>query len=132
MQHIFLLNLASVYQLFRVYDEFQSFSSSKVSRERSEINGLGLAKGELGALGGCKTVNLLTDSIYILGIRHSYNQKLAENRNLSSLIEGLQNVTSLWKSRGLTFPGKIQIFKTFGISKFLYISTMTIVEQKEF
>ena len=121
----FLLNIASVYQLFRDFDEFQAYSSLKVNREKSEISGLGLAKGELGALCGCKTVNLLTDSIYILGIHHSYNQKLAENRNLLSLIGGLQNVISLWKSRGLTLAGKIQIFKTFGISKFLYLSTMT-------
>ena len=42
----FLLNIASVYQLFRVFDEFQAYSSLKVSREKSEISGLGLAKGE--------------------------------------------------------------------------------------
>ena len=76
-------------------------------REKSEISGLGLAKEELGALCGCKTVNLRTDSIYILGIHHSYNQKLAESRNLLSLIGGLQNVISLWKSRGLTLAEKI-------------------------
>ena len=123
----FLLNIASVYRLFRVFDEFQAYSSLKVSREKAEISGLGLAKGELGALCGCKTVNLLTDSIYILGIHHSYNQKLAENRNLLSLIGGLQNVINLWKSREKPLAGKIQIFKTFGISKFLYLSTMTTI-----
>ena len=117
----FLLNIASAYQLFRVFDEFQAYSSLKVSREKSEISGLGSAKGELGALCGCKTVNLLTDSIYILAIHHSYNQKLAENRNLLSFVGGLQNVICLWKARGLTLAGKIQIFKTFGISKFLYL-----------
>ena len=79
----FLLNIASVYQLFRVFDEFQAYSTLKVNREKSEISGLGLAKGELGAL--------------------------CENRNLLSLIGGLQNVISLWKSRGLTLVGKIQI-----------------------
>ena len=42
----FLLNIASVYQLFRVFDEFQAYSSLKVNREKSEISGLGLAKGE--------------------------------------------------------------------------------------
>ena len=79
-----------MYQLFRGFDEFQSFSSLKVSRVKSEISGL--AKEELGALCGCKPVNLLTDSIYVLGIHHSYDQKLAENRSLLSLKEGLQNV----------------------------------------
>ena len=86
-----------MYQLFGVFDEFQAYSSLKVSREKSEISGLGLAKGKLGALCGCKTVNLLTDSIYILGIHHSCNQTLTENRNLLGLIGGLQNVISLWK-----------------------------------
>ena len=85
----FFLNIASVYQLFRVFDEFQAYSSLKVSREKSEISGLGLAKGELGALCWCKTVNLLTDSIYILGIHHSYNQKLAENRTFLKLDRGV-------------------------------------------
>ena len=81
----------------RFFDEFRLFSSLRVSGEKSEISGLGLAKGELGALCGYKTVNLLTDSICVLGIHHSHNQKLAENRNLLSLIEELQNVSSLWK-----------------------------------
>ena len=94
----FLLNIASVYQLFRVFDEFQAYSSLKVSREKSEISELGLAKGELGALCGCKTVNLLTDSIYILGVHHSYNQTLAENRNLLSLIGGGGGVTKCCQS----------------------------------
>ena len=35
----FLLNIASVYQLFRVFDEFQPYSSLKVSREKSESVG---------------------------------------------------------------------------------------------
>ena len=98
-----------------VFDEFQSFSSLKVSREKSEISGLGLAKGKLGALCGCKTVNL---SIYILGIHQSYNKKLAENKNLSSLIEGLQNVISLWKSRGLTLAEKIKFLKHLAFQNF--------------
>ena len=119
-----------MYQLFRVFDEFQSFSSLKVSREKSKISGLGLAIGELGALCGCKTVNLLTHSIFILDIHHCYNQTLAENRNLLSLIERLQNVISLWKSRGQTLAEKIQIFKTFGIPKFLFLSTMTIIPKR--
>ena len=35
-----LLNLASVYQLFRVFGERQSLSSFEVSREKSETSGL--------------------------------------------------------------------------------------------
>ena len=131
----FLSNLASVYQLFRGFEEFQSFSSLKVSREKYEISGLGLSKGELGALSGCKPVNLLTDLIYILVIYHSYNQKLVDNRNLLSLIEWLQNVISLWKSRGLTLAGKIKIFKTFGILNFCidnpYIKHSTLIGEYE-
>ena len=50
----FLLNIASVYQLFRVFDEFQAYSFLKVSGEKSEISGLGLATVELVALCGCK------------------------------------------------------------------------------
>ena len=42
---MFLLNIASVYQLFSVFYEFQAYSSLKVSREKSEISGLGLPKG---------------------------------------------------------------------------------------
>ena len=37
------------------------------------------------------------------------------------MIQGLKKTLNLWKLRKLTLLGKIQIIKTFGISKFMYL-----------
>ena len=43
------------------------------------------------------------------------------------MISDIQNILSLWSMRGLSLLGKIQIFNTLGISKILYVSSMTQV-----
>ena len=46
------------------------------------------------------------------------------------MISGLKKTLNLWKSRNLTLFGKIQILKTFGISKFTYLFSSTIIPTK--
>ena len=60
----------------------------------------------------------------VLGIFLSYDEKLAISLNFDDKIRSLKQVLALWKNRDLTVIGKILIIKTFGLSKFLYVSNM--------
>ena len=57
----------------------------------------------------------------------SYSQSLCNDRNYLTVLKSVQEVLNLWSARGLTLAGRIQVFKTFGISKILHISYMNQV-----
>lgn len=58
--------------------------------------------------------------IEILGIFFSYDKKDAAKLNFESILKSLKKKLNLWKWRNLTVFGRVQIVKTFAISKFLY------------
>ena len=58
--------------------------------------------------------------IEILGIFFSYDKKYAAKLNFESILKSLKKKLNLWKWRNLTVLGRVQIVKTFAISKFLY------------
>ena len=86
-------------------------------------------KGAKTALCNIKNVNLLMDSIKVLGVHYSYNKELFQSKNFTSVIEKITKVLQVWKSRSLSLTGKIVVFKTLAISKIVYISYMTSVPE---
>ena len=120
----FLVNLNSLEELLRLLAMFKQFPSLKVNIEKSDLCGIGAMKGVEGAFCGVKCFSLLSDSIKILGVHFSYSQSLYNDRNYLTVLKSFQEVLNLWSARGLTLAGRIQVFKTFGISKILYISYM--------
>ena len=65
-----------------------------------------------------------TNYIIVLGIIFLYDEKLAIPLNFDDKIRSLKQVLAFWKNRDLTVISKISIIKTFGLSKFLYVSNM--------
>ena len=84
-------------------------------------------KGVELALCGMKCVNLKHDSIKILGICYSYNQKLSIEQNFLNHISKLQKIIQLWRLRNLSILGKITIFKTLAISKIIHLALVTYI-----
>ena len=67
------------------------------------------------------------ESIKILGCHHSYDVDLASSRNFSVLLDNLQAVLNLWRTRDLKSEGKIQVFKTLGLSNMQYLAMVSNV-----
>jgi hypothetical protein len=63
-------------------------------------------------------------SVNILGIHFTYDEVLMTSLNYTEKLKSLNQLIALWKQRNLTALGRIVIMKTFGISKFLYISSI--------
>ena len=74
-------------------------------------------KGAKTALCNIKNVNLLLDSIKVLGVHYSYNKEVFQSKIFTSVIEKITKVLQVWNSRSLSLTGKIVVFKTLAISK---------------
>ena len=126
----FLYNLHSVEQLLKLLQISQEFTSLKVNYDKSEICGIGSKKGAIRAFSQLRPIDLLNDSVKILGCHHGYNTDLAFERNFSDTISNISNVLNLWSLRGLYLLGRVLIFKTLGFSKIQYLAAMSEVPAK--
>ena len=126
----FLYNLHSVEQLLKLLQISQEFTSFKVNYDKSEICGIGSMKWAIRVFSQLRPIDLLNDSVKILGCHHSYNTHLAFERNFSDTISNISNVLNLWSLRGLSLLGRVLIFKTLGFSKIQYLAAMSEVPTK--
>ena len=113
-------DIKSAENIFKVLDDFYLCSSLKVNIEKTEAMWLGSVRNSKR-----NPLNVSwTESVNVLGIVFSYNEKLANDRNFEDKITSLKQTLALWKNRDLTGIGKVLIAKVFGLSKLLYITSM--------
>ena len=125
----FVQDINSVKIILNIFDYFSVFSGFKLNKAKCEICGIGSLKGDNTALCNIKNVNLLNDTIKVLGIHFSYNQRLSNDKNFVCTIEKIENVLKVWRMRHLTLHGKIVIFKTLAISKIVFVSYISSVSE---
>ena len=88
---------------------------------------MGLLKRALEAVFGSKLVGLTVDTIKILGVHFCYNKEARILKNLFVIIRNIQKFICLWNSKILSLEGRILIFQTLSVSKFVYFSMLTDV-----
>ena len=106
---------------------FSRFSGLRPNLSKCEIAGTGVLKGVKLAVCGIQCVDLVLDTIKILGTHFSYNEKLKEENNFCLIIANIQCVLKLWKLRNLTLEGKILIFKTLILLKNIFQAFVTLI-----
>ena len=67
-----------------------------------------------------------SEKIKVNGIVLSYSVEMARKLNIEKMIESVRAQLNSWTKRNLSLLGKIQIFKTFGLSQILY--TLAILQ----
>ena len=77
------------------------------------------------AVCGIQCVDLVLDTIKVLGTHFSYNAKLKEERNFCLIIANIQRVLKLWKLQNLTLERKALVFKTLALSKIIFQAFVT-------
>ena len=78
------------------YHIFSRFSGLRPNLSKCEIAGIGILKGVKVAVCGMQCVDLVLDTIKILGTHFSYNEKLKEDeRNFCLIIANVQHVLKL-------------------------------------
>ena len=117
-------DLSSVKVILSSLDQFYTFSGLRPNICKCEIAGIGVLKDANVALCGLKSVNLTKESIKILGVHLSYNEKLQNEVNFCTTIKNICNVIKLWGMINLSLERKTTIFKSLAISKMVYFALL--------
>ena len=67
--------------MMRVFDKFSLFSGLQPNKLKCEVAGIGTLKSLKIALCGMDSINLIADSITILGRNFSYKKQIASKMN---------------------------------------------------
>ena len=104
----------SYYQLFKSLEVFARHSGLRVNSGKTELFAIGskrLLQEELN--------HTVVKSIKILGIYFDCHKTSRKKANFDLIFQSVQKTLNMWKWRGLTLLGKIQIVKTFVIPRFM-------------
>ena len=109
----FLRNKSSYENLIVNLDLFSRFSGLKLNEEKTEFFCLGVQNLS-------KSFSYeFKHSIKILGVHFDYDELSRKKANFEAIIKSIKKTLGMWKWRGLTLIGKIQIVKSFAIPKFM-------------
>ena len=101
---------------FRILESFGECSGLKVNDEEAEIVPLGdniLQEKDFPKHSICEVLK-------ILGIYFRYDERQRNNLNFSQTLKSIRKSINVWKWRGLSLLGRIQIVETFAIPKLMF------------
>ena len=103
----------------------QNGSGLKVNEEKTEFFSLGTWNSEHE-----RFPHEFKNSIKILGVYFDYNNVRRKKANFDSVLKSMKKVLNMWKWRGLTLIGRIQIVKSFAIPKVMSKATLIPVSSE--
>ena len=84
--NLFLKNINSINEMINSFHIFSCFSGLRPNLSKPEIAGIGVLKRVKVAICGVQSVDLVLDTIKILGTHFSYNKKLKEEINFCLIV----------------------------------------------
>ena len=114
----FIKDSSSYTNLFVTLKTFGECSGLKINNEKTEA--LALGNGRSLWEGPHSDLPNLCNTIKILGVYFGYGAKQRDELNFRNTLKSLKKTINLWKQRGLSLLGSIQIIKTFAIPKLMY------------
>ena len=110
-----------------IFDTFSKFSVLKPNKIKCEIAVIGALKGVQVALCGMRSIDLVSNTVKILGLYYSYNEKLEIQENFKWHMINIEKILQIWRMRDLSIAGKITIFKTLAISKIVHFALVKTI-----
>ena len=120
---IFLADEESAEETLCVLRRFHRASGLEINVDKTEAMWLGSYKGRAYKPLGVKW----KENLKITGVVFSYDISERAKLNYERIIQNIEQVCNLWKQRNLTLIGKVEIIKTFCISKLVFMFNMTVV-----
>ena len=108
-------------------ETFGAYSGLRLNKDKTEGFKLGPNRNNNSKPFG---ITWPTRPIRLLGIFFSYDTEDCNKYNFEDKIKQVKSVINLWKMRDLTKMGKIQIIKTYIVSKFVYTCSVIHMPQK--
>ncbi|KAL9967729.1 hypothetical protein ACROYT_G026019, partial [Oculina patagonica] len=119
----FLKDKLSYTNLFRTLEGFEKCSGLKVNHEKTETFFLGnMIIREVPSV-----MYNRCEAIKILGVHFSYDSKQRDDLNFRQSLKTIKKTINLWKWRGLSLLGRIQIVKTFIVPKLMFRASVISV-----
>jgi hypothetical protein len=122
---VVLNNDTSKQQIFTEYERFTKFAGLKLNADKTEIycfdgnNRVQHGLTNITYLGENVTI-IPKESIKVNGIELCQNLRTLRRLNAEKLLAKMDRHFKQWAKRHLSLLGKVQIYKTFGLSQFLY------------
>jgi len=123
---VFVRDLDSVVHLLTLLDKFKNLSGLEINTTKSEGMWLGCWKNNTETPFGFRWPR---DPMKALGIFFSYDTNKTNELNIAEKIGNLEKMLNSWKRRNLTLYGKINIVKTFGLSKLIYNASVLVIPE---
>ena len=121
----------SIEGVFKHYEQMTQLSGLKLNADKTEI----ISKG------GPTVYNIKhidkkytivpSDHIKVNGLVLSFDRELASVKNINKIYKAVENQLKMWSHRHLSILGKIEIFKTFGLSQILFVGSTVEIPIKE-
>ena len=108
----FLKNENSLPHLFKQLKLYESASGAKMNKEKTTGLFIGKSKKKIPTF---NEINWTKTHVKTLGVCHGY--EIENNAIWLDKINKIKNCLQVWKSRDLTYKGKILVLKTFVLSK---------------
>ena len=122
---VVLNNDTSKQQIFTEYERFTKFAGLKLNADKTEIY---CFDGNNRVQHGLTNITYLEENVNIIpkesikvnGIELCQNLRTLRRLNAEKLLAKMDRHFKQWAKRHLSLLGKVQIYKTFGLSQFLY------------
>ena len=122
----------SLQTIFRHYNDLTKVSGLRLNADKTEIISRGGPRS-YDITYNSKSFRIVSQhQMKVNGVILSYDTESARKINIMNMIELVRNQLNSWSNRNLSLIGKIQIFKTFGLSQILYtLSVVQIMKNEE-
>ena len=102
------------------FDKFEKMTGMKISYEKTTIYRIGSIRNTNAKFFSARRVQWSNEPLHILGIWFDHDEDKVKELNVKPITEKVKNVLEVWKLRGLSLMGKIQIVNTLIASLFVY------------
>ena len=113
----FIKDSSSCTNLFVMLKTFGECSGLEINNEKTEALVLGISRSLWE--GPHYDLPNICNTIKILGVYFGYDAKQRDELNFRNILKSLKKRINLWKWRGLSLLGRIQIIKTYAIPKLM-------------
>ena len=117
-------------RIFGHYNDLTKVSGLKLNADKTEIISRGGPQHyDINYQNQSYRINLKS-KMKVNGLILSYDEQEVRDENIAKMYDALKSQLKQWSNRGLTLLGKIQIYKTFGLSQILYIGSVIMFSKE--
>jgi len=106
--------------LFNILDDYSKISGLKVNIEKTQVMPIGFNLNNITELSGYA----ICDSMCVLGVSLCCDKSKMMDINYTPVLKKIKNCFHIWNQRQLSLFGRIEIAKTLGISRLVYLLTL--------